>query len=679
MNRPHVVTDPDATAYTPPPPPTQDDSALEGESTEDAEARAAKEAADALAAELAWLHLSSALTDQAPAIADRDDLTVTIAPGAGHGAPGCFISAQASIELDSATLTDRGIDPTTCTPERVGDRNRYAPTWGVLTHECAHARHSTWDFPTSAPGSGGAVVASALAARASMMLEESRIEVAHLARRPGDRRWLRAAVTDLILPDMLTLQAADQAQLGDQPSETPETASPGTDATCETALATTSTTPGPHASASKATAPVPVAPTSALTAAHAAGLLLARVDAGVLDEDEVTAVTDTVTAILGTDVLATLRGIWRAAHQTGDDDAETMLRLGREWCRALDLDPDGSDPTDGITPTDSQAHADADAHGDARGLPSPLTAAIITTLGAVRTNDAPDESPDPTPARRAARKAENDARQKSLRAASAVFSPRGSARSTGNTAISGARTPTQTESAAARRLARALREAGSRERIAVTTTSATPPGRLSMRGAMAADAQRAAGATPTAEPFTRTTRRHVPTPPLRVGIACDVSGSMMAAAPVIASTAWILNRAAGFVPDAKAATVIFGQHVRPITRPGQIPSEVTEFDATDGTEQVTRAIDALDAALDLTRPGAARLLVIVSDGNFTHDELITGQQRITRLRAAGCAVLWIAFNTYSAPMPATTALILDDPATATHAIARAATAALSHA
>lgn len=652
MNHPHVVTDPDATAYTPPPPPTPDiSSAPGGERTEDAEARAAKAAADAFAAELAWLQLSSALTDQAPAIADRDDLTVTIAPGAGHGAPGCFISTLASIELDSATLTDHGIDPTTCTPGRVSDRDRYAPTWGVLTHECAHARHSTWDFPASASGS-----TSALAASASMMLEESRIEAAHLTRRPGDRRWLRASATDLIMPNMVTLQAADQ------PDEVPETTSPTAPATSE------SLAPAPkEAVSAEPTAPAPAEPMSAWTAAHAAGLLLARVDAGVLDEDEVSAVADTITPILGTDLLATLRRIWRAAHETSDDDAETMIRLGRDWCHALDLDPDGADPTEGIDPA------------DARDRPSPLTAAVITTLGAVRSNDAPDETPDPAPARHAARKAETDAREASHHAASAVFGPRGDARSGGRTATSGTRKPTEAESAAARRLARALRDAGSRERIAVTTTSATPPGRLSMRRAMAVDAQRAAGATPTAEPFTRTTRRHVPTPPLRIGIACDVSGSMSAAAPAIAATAWILNRATGFVTDAKAATVIFGQHVRPITRPGQVPAEVTEFEANDGTEQTTRAIDALDAALDLTRRDAARLLVIVSDGHFGYDELVTGQQRINRLRAAGCAVLWIALNDYSTPMTGVTTLILHDPATAADAIARAAIAALRHA
>src|SRR5690606_41263809 len=101
------------------------------------------------------------------------------------------------------------------------------------------------------------------------------------------------------------------------------------------------------------------------------------------------------------------------------------------------------------------------------------------------------------------------------------------------------RPPTPGEQAAARRLARRLRAAAHRDRVTTTHTSPTPPGRLSMRGALAADAQRAAGTVPTAEPFTRTTRRHVPAPPLRIGIACDASGSMDARAAPVASAARI--------------------------------------------------------------------------------------------------------------------------------------------
>src|SRR5271166_3038305 len=98
-----------------------------------------------------------------------------------------------------------------------------------------------------------------------------------------------------------------------------------------------------------------------------------------------------------------------------------------------------------------------------------------------------------------------------------------------------------------------------------------------MRQAMAADAQRAAGALPSARPFTRVQRRRVPAPPLAVGIACDVSGSMSAWTGPVASTAWILARATATVPAARTAAVTYGRRVRPVTYPGAVPAKVTEF------------------------------------------------------------------------------------------------------
>src|SRR5215475_144533 len=144
-----------------------------------------------------WLALSAAMTDQAPDIADREDLIVTIAPGAAHGNPACFHPTRAAIEVDGTHLG--GIDPATATPHRPGDRARYATAWGLLTHECAHAAHSAWTAPGTAPTA---------AAEAAMLLEESRIEAAQIRRRPTDRHWLRASATGLILADT---HAADPA------------------------------------------------------------------------------------------------------------------------------------------------------------------------------------------------------------------------------------------------------------------------------------------------------------------------------------------------------------------------------------------------------------------------------------------------------------------------------------
>jgi hypothetical protein len=110
----------------------------------------------------------------------------------------------------------------------------------------------------------------------------------------------------------------------------------------------------------------------------------------------------------------------------------------------------------------------------------------------------------------------------------------------------------------------------------------------------------------------------------------------------VASAAWILARAPATITGTKTATVIYGDTVRPITRPGRKPAQVTEFAAVDGTEKFCKAVDALDAALDLARPGTARLLDIVSDGRYTADERTGGQQRLTRFARSGCGILWLA-------------------------------------
>ncbi|MDA8322936.1 MAG: hypothetical protein M0030_24450, partial [Actinomycetota bacterium] len=286
-----------------------------------------------------WLAVSVAMTASVPPVAGRDDLIVTCAPGAGRGAPGCFLPALASIEIDGRNL---GVDPATVDPARPSDRDRYPALWGVLTHEAAHAAHSRWSPP---PGTAAAWASAAL------LLEESRIEAAHLARRPGDRHWLRAAATRLILDDF--------------------TGSPAT---------------------------------SAWDAARAAGLLAARADAGTLDRAETALVTAAAEAILGPARLAALRGIWQAAHTTGDADARTMTRLGRRWCRLLAITPDAPHPDDTTL---------------AAGPPSPLASAITAAVAAITAADAPAALAPSS--REPARTAETAARRRAAAAAGQVF------------------------------------------------------------------------------------------------------------------------------------------------------------------------------------------------------------------------------------------------------------------
>ncbi|MFF2085427.1 hypothetical protein ACFVVM_16760 [Nocardia sp. NPDC058176] len=537
-----------------------------------------------------WDSLSAALTAEAPPIADREDLIVTIAPGAAHGHPAVFMRHSAAIELDGTRL---GIDPATAQPDRNSDRARYAAVWGAFVHECAHAKHSVWERPESADP---AVV------EAAMLLEESRIEAAQIRRRPDDRHWLRASATEIVLGD--------------------------------------------HGGA-EAAAAIPPTP---YAAAHTAALILGRVDGGVLDSAECAPTELVVESILGTDTLDKLRAIWREAHTVADDDAATMLELGRRWLDLVGPDPH-ADPVPG----------------------SMLGASIEATVANVgRAVAAEPVEPDPAEAADTARRDADESERRAVAQAYKVFSKGPSARRTST------RPPTPDEQSAARALARALDSAATRERAAVRATSALPPGRLRMRGALARQAQLAAGAIPTAEPFTRTIRKSTPLPPLRVGIACDVSASMKRFAAPVASAAWIIARAAelAMVP-ASTATLTFGRSVEPIVYPGTAPKQVTDFTCPDSFEVIDEAVEALDGALTLARPGATRLLVIISDGHYHGPHRDAAQQRLHAMRATGCAVLWLAASTgIATPLEGATVHKLEYPSRTAATIGRTAIAAV---
>lgn len=560
-----------------------------------------------------WLTLSAAFADEVPVLADRDDLVVSVAPGAGGGAPACFYPHRALIEVDGDHL---GVDPATVNPANLSDRARYAPAWGALTHECGHAKHTVWEPPDDA---SPAVVAAA------MLLEEPRMEAAHIRRRPDDRHWLRACVKGIVATDL-------------------------------------------HLFADPATAPK----MTPADAAYTAALLLGRADGGVLTHAEVDPVARVVEDVLGAEVLAKLRAVWQQALQTADDDGEGMLDLGRQWCEIVGTDPNSPAPNSSSAPVPSGCTPGIGAPA----APSPLADAIVDVLDGVAGNVARERAPeDPTAVAAAAKECEEAADKEAQRAARRVFAAGGSR--SGSTRTAGNRPPTPQECTAARVLARALDTAGMRERVAVRSASETPPGRLRMRGVRAAEAQRAAGAMVTAEPFTRTIRTPVTVPPLRVGIACDVSGSMGWARKHVASAAWILANAARHTRvRAETASVIFGKLVRPLTHPGKPPAEITEFSCTDNWEDIPKALDALDGALGLSRPGAARLVVIVSDGDYRTEPRRIGQQKLDRLRAAGCAVLWLTTSYSDSPLAGATVHVLTDPAATARAIGRAATAAL---
>ena len=445
---------------------------------------------------------------------------------------------------------------------------------------------------------------------AATALEESRIEARQVTRRPADRAWLRACTCQIVIGDFAAAAAP---------------------------------------------------PASAAEAGSAAALILAREDAGILEAAEAEPVAKAVAAVIGEEKLGQLRQVWREAHRTRDDDARGMVRLGRRWCRILGVHP--TSPPRRPTPS------------EAGGPPSPVASAVGEATARVEDAAKAEFAPPPPfpPGAAEAREAEKQGpprRRRRLRPGLRPRPRRRVRRHHGHHPRAHRRRAGRRE-AAGPRAARGQRRGPRRDRH--------QPRRPRRAGCgcgtpMAADAQRAAGAMPTAKPFTRVERRRVPAPPLAVGVACDVSGSMSGFTGPVASTAWILARATASLPAARTATVTYGRDVRPVTYPGAVPAQVAEFSAAGKYEDFTRAVNALDGALGLARPGATRILVIVSDGRYKGTQHADGQKLITRLAASGCLVIWIAPSDTANTMTGARVVILADPAATSAAVARAVTA-----
>ncbi|MEH0933989.1 VWA domain-containing protein [Micromonospora psammae] len=135
-----------------------------------------------------WQAWSKAWTRHIPVLTGRDDLTVTVAPGAGGGAPACFYPDTGRIEVDATHIGA----PTIADPRRAGHKRVVPTAYGLLVHEAAHAAHSRWRTPPGTPP---------IVAHVAELLEESRIEYRQRMRRRGDRRWLRHTVTTLVSAD----------------------------------------------------------------------------------------------------------------------------------------------------------------------------------------------------------------------------------------------------------------------------------------------------------------------------------------------------------------------------------------------------------------------------------------------------------------------------------------------
>lgn len=533
-----------------------------------------------------WLKTGAQIGELVNEWSYRGDLVVYLGPGAGGPAPAAYNPALSEIEVNTDVAFGKGVEA-----EVVGDlRDRdtqydWPRASGAIFHEACHARYSRWSME-AAHGSLSSSEFEAL-----QLLEEGRIEGFGVKSTPANREFLRACALEIVIGDL-----------------------------DEEGLSKVSTI---HAGA------------------RLAGLTLARVDAGVLEMSDLGAVPELLEALLGENLLKTLRGLWNEMQMHDEHhDITPMYDVARRWIEAIRnaQTEKGEETQESV---DQQIQEILEALADAAGI------AEIAAAGELA-----DQQISEQWVRIAkGRSADSSEEQSHKNVAEKIFTENAGPEEGGKSLskLQHKRQPSSQERAAAVKLGQLFDKAKYRERSQTEIHSVTPPGRLRTRALVQGAALKSKGLMTQTEPWRRTQRKHTDNPQLKVGVMVDISGSMGMAMEPMAVTAWVLSEATKRV-QGRAAMVYYGNDVFPTLKPGQSLPEIQVYSAKDGTEKFDKAFKALDGAMNFLHGDGARLLVIVSDGHYTGEETKAASQWIERCHKAGVGVLWLTFDDVSTPI-----------------------------
>ena len=484
-----------------------------------------------------------------------------------------------------------------------------------------HARFSRWSLPKAMEELTDKEFAAAT------LLEESRIEAHGVAMFPQNRPFLRSCALDIVLEEA----TKNLSEL-----------------------------------------------TSTRAAASLAGLTFARIDADVLERDDIAPVAELIENFLGPELMRDLRSVWnRFQMHDQHANAAPLYELAKEWVKLVeDAATERGEPETNEGDVEMQQFIGEliDALADA------AEATGISAQEDINDQQTSEEWQDIAKTKSSKAREAKDHHDIAGDVFSKGTGPMPGTR-TGSRLVE-KRNPTGAERAAAVKVAQLLEKAKYRERDEHEVTSILPPGRLRTRAIVQNAALKSKGVMQQAEPWRRTVRKHTDDPTLTVGVMVDISGSMSSAMQPMAVTAWVMSEAAKRV-QARCAMVYYGQDVFPTLRPGQSLAEVNVYSAPDGTEKFDKAFKALNGSLDLLSGRGARLLVVVSDGCYTSDEIEKAQKWMQRCHESGVGVLWLPFDSdhYAHLITrGTDAVLLQDvydPAKAATAIGAAAAKALS--
>lgn len=536
-----------------------------------------------------WLVVGRAIGELANKWSERHDLVGYVGTNAGHGAPACYNPALAEVEVDTEIAFGKGVKP-----EHVGDltsresQYEFPKATGAILHEAFHARFSKWDLEQASKDLEKDEY------QALVLLEESRIEAQGLRAIPRALPFLRACATDLVIAD------------------------------AKEKFETSSNT-------------------------QAAGFLVAtvhaRIDAGVLVADDVQELTNLVDEFLSAEVVAKLRDIARKfqAH-TQHANAEPLYPLAKEWASLIRevMEEKGEEPQQGGEGAEGGAGSMSEALAEAlmEALEEAGVSIAISNAGDLADQEQAEDWQEAVEQKQAdskEQKQNEEIAEKVFHKSTGV----GDART--NSHLIERRKPTSEERIAAVTVAQMLEKAKYRERDAIEIASIIPPGRLRTRAVVQGAAMKSRGIVQQTEAWRRTVRKHTDDPTLTVGVMVDISGSMGGAMKPMATTAWVMSEATRRV-QGKCAMVYYGNDVFATLKSGQHLEDVNIYSANDNTEKFDKAFRALDGSLNLLNGKGARLLVVVSDGQYTPDECQKAKKWVARCSEAGVAILWLPFD-----------------------------------
>lgn len=557
-----------------------------------------------------WLGVCSGLGQVANEWAGRNDIALYAGEDAGMGqAIACFIHDTAEIEISLPNAF--GV---ATTPAMVGDftdrdnQYEFPEATGVLFHESLHARFSEgWNE------NGERLVElyenNHKVKDAFWLLEESRIEAKGVALYPENAVFVRCSSMALSFGEAYEFVENVNA-------------------------------------------------TEAI--ANLAGLTLARVSAGVLDEFDVAGFEGKIVEVIGEDTLAKLRSIWvefQGLHSTHPAHLVRGVELAKEWVKAIEArsiergeTPSEPKPVVCVFPSPSgEGSGEGEGEGSGSGSIPQEVQDLLDKMAeqagdsavAVADELADQQTQEQNAKVVKAKQSEATRQSKNKDNASKVFSTSSGGSGSGSRSrIHETRQPKSEERVGAVALAKMLEKAKYRERSITTLDSVPPNGKLRPRVLVQKTALESKGVRSDLPTWRYKTRKHNDDPTLTIGVMVDVSASMSSAMNPMASIAWILSEA-GHRVQAKTAMVYYGEGVFPTLKVGQRLSEVSVYSAPDGTEEFGTAYSALDGTLNLVAGEGVRMLVIVSDGHYRPDQDRLVEQALKECHKNGVAVLWV--------------------------------------